>query len=215
MIPVTAVMIVYNNEDAALHRLTRDLLPALHSADYDWQLIVIDNSTTRSHQLAAQVAHYDGHYEWLRGHNLLYGPSLNLAVSLARHPSLLYVCSEHGRSHDGTWVYDLLRPMICDSTGLVAMTGCLQDAGPPEDHGFPEDLPHIHIQGGVFAARTDLLRSYPYPTDQHKHWGADIIECFTLLDAGYRLVDVPTIRSVWRVPAGDGDWKYIHDEPVA
>ncbi|HVQ84640.1 MAG TPA: hypothetical protein VMS84_07800 [Mycobacterium sp.] len=217
MIPVTAIMIAHNNEDRALERLNRDLLPAL--TPLDSELIVIDNSDTTSQRLADALitAEAEGiqrtRYQWQLGNNLLYGPAMNLAVKLATRPYLLYVCTNHGFARDPSWAVDLLAPIVDDQTRTVAMTGCLQAAGPPQSHGFPADLPQIHVQGGVFAARRDVLRAFPYPDGEFAHWGADIHECFALMAAGFRLVDVPAVKSVWRAAAGNGHWKYVHDEP--
>lgn len=215
MIGVTAIMIAHNNEEAALTRLHRDLLPALKG--FDAELIVIDNSRTTSAELADALitAEVDGvrtRYQWQLGNNLMYGPAMNLAITLSTRPYLLYVCTNHGYSRDPSWAMDLLTPLIEDDTRTVAMTGCLQDAGPPEAHGFPATLPPIHVQGGVFAARRDVLRAFPFPDGEYAHWGADIHVCFALLNAGFTLIDVPTVRSVWRTAAGNGDWKYVHEE---
>jgi GT2 family glycosyltransferase len=215
MIGVTAIMIAYNNEETALTRLHRDLLPALKGLDAE--LIVIDNSETTSVQLADALitAEIDGirtRYQWQLGNNLWYGPAMNAAINLASRPYLLYVCTNHGFSRDPSWAMDLLTPLVQDDTRTVAMTGCLQAAGPPEAHGFPATLPQIHVQGGVFAARRDVLRAFPYPDGEYAHWGADIHVCFTLMNAGFTLVDVPTVRSVWRTAAGDDEWKYVHEE---
>jgi hypothetical protein len=211
MIPVTAIMIAYNNEDRSLQRLQRDLSPAINRHELKAELIVVDNSEHRSDRLAAATEFLtDGYYCWHQGRNLMYGPALNYAANIARHPYLLYVCTNHGFARDPTWPLDLLEAV---QHPQVAMAGCLQDSGPPEDAGFPADLPHIHVQGGVFAARTEVLRAHPYPEDgPYVHWGADIVMSFALMKAGYELVDVPTIKSVWRTGAGDGHWKYVHDE---
>jgi hypothetical protein len=216
VIPVTAIMIAHNNEDKALVRLQRDLLPAL--APLDAELVVIDNSDTTSMQLAdalvtAEVEGVQTRYQWQLGNNLMYGPAMNLAVKLATRPYLLYVCTNHGFARDPTWAYELLLPIVEDDTRLVAMTGCLQPAGAPESHGFPADLPSVHVQGGVFAARRDVLRAFPYPDGEYAHWGADVHECFALMHAGFKLIDVPAVRSVWRQAAGNGHWKFVHDDP--
>jgi GT2 family glycosyltransferase len=204
---LTAVMVPFGNEDAALTRLHRDLMPALRLID-GAELIVIDNSPDRLERLATAVAGngLPYRYVWTPG-NLMYGPGINFAVSLARHRYLVYVCANHGEAFDPTWIGDLLAPFTDDQ---VAMTGCLQDSGPPESYGFPADLFNRHIQGGVFAARTDALATRPYSHGDYQHWGADVHVCFRLVEAGWRLVDVPTIRSVWRAEPGAGPWKYLH-----
>jgi len=208
MISATAVLIGYNNEAQATVRLERDLMPAL--SDIHYELIVIDNSEQRSDQLADAVHRVNGQYLWQHGNNLMYSASINLAAKLARQPYLLYVCTSHGRSYDPTWALDLLAPL---ADGTVAMTGSLYASGPPEDMGFPADLPEHHIQGGVFAARTDVLRRYPYPDGEYAQYSNDIYQSFQLMQAGLRLVDVPTIKSVWwrhDMPRS-GKWKYVHN----
>jgi GT2 family glycosyltransferase len=216
-IPVTVVIVPYNNEDKALVRLRRDLLPAL--AHVDAELIVIDNSAERSLRLADAVDGAGGRYCWQEGRNLMYGPAMNLAVELATKPYVLYLCSEHGYARDSTWAVDLLKPLVDDDSGKIAMTGCIRASGPPSDLGFPADLPEIHVQGGVFAARRDVLRAFPYPAEVYTHLGSDMYVCFQLMAAGFDLVDVPTIRSVWREAAwraafGLGSWKYVHSEKL-
>jgi hypothetical protein len=214
-VAVSAVMVVHNNEAGSLTRFLRDLLPALWLLRpiLDAELIVVDNSAARLDRLANAVMDngaFAAHYCWQGGQNLMYGPSLNLAVSLARHPYLLYACANHGRSFDPTWPLDLLQPLIDDGAGTVAMAGSLQASGPPLNLGFPAALPAVHVQGGVFAARSEILRAHPYPDGRYAHWGADVYESFQLMKAGLRLADVPMVKSVWRAAPGDGTWKYVH-----
>jgi len=214
-VAVSAVMVVHNDEDRGLTRLLRDLLPALWLLRpvLDAELIVVDNSPARLDRLANAVLDngaFAGRYCWEGGRNLMYGPSLNLAASLARHPYLLYACAAHGQSFDPTWAWDLLRPLIDDGDGEVGMAGSLQASGSPADLGFPASLPPVHVQGGVFAARSELIRSHPYPHGPYAHWGSDVYQSFQLMQAGFRLADVPTVKSLWRAAPGEGTWKYLH-----
>jgi hypothetical protein len=214
-IAVSAVMVVHHNEEESLTRFLRDLLPALWLLGpvLEAELIVVDNSVARLDRLANAVLDngaFEARYCWQGGQNRMYGPSLNLAVSLARHPYLLYACSNHGHSFDPTWPRDLLQPLVDDAAGKVAMAGSLQASAAPADLGFSARLPAMHVQGGVFAARSELLRAHPYPDGRYAHWGSDIYQSFQLMEAGFQLVDVPTVKSVWRAPPGDGAWKYVH-----
>jgi hypothetical protein len=207
-------MIAHNNDTGFLTHFG-DLLAALRHVQLKAQVIVIDNSDTD--RLCDAVIGNEtpgfkriaADYHWHGGANLLYGPSMNEAVSVAIHPYLLYVCANHGESRDPTWPLDLLAPLAEDR---VAMTGSLQFSGEEclEELGFPPEIPAIHIQGGIFAARTDVLRAYPYPNGKCAHWFSDIYQCARLLAEGWKLVDVPTIKSVWREDPGEGEWKYVH-----
>ncbi|MCY1021211.1 glycosyltransferase family 2 protein [Pyxidicoccus sp. MSG2] len=214
---VTAVMVAYHNEDLALTRLLRDLMPSLllYRPVLDTELIVVDNSEKPQPRLAEAVRDngvFPAKYLWSEGRNLYYGPALNLAVKAASHPFLLYVCANHGRMLDPTWAWDMLEPLVNDASGKVALTGSHYASGPPSKLGFPESLPRLHIQGGLFAGRTEVLAKYPYPDGEFAHWSSDIYQSFQLLQQGYRLVDVPTVKSVWRQRVKDEHYKFIHDE---
>jgi hypothetical protein len=215
---VTAVMIAFHNEDAALERLTRDLLPSLssHEGRVDSEVLVIDNSASPLMRLADAVEGISGiaaTYRWNEGRNLLYGPSLNLAVKNSDREFLLYVCASHGRMYDPGWVSDMLAPFLADADCHVALAGSLYPSGPPASLGFPDSLPWLHIQGGVFVGRTQVLAAHPYPDGPLAHWGSDVYQSLRLAHAGYGLVDVPTVKSVWRSRAAPGAWKYVHDVP--
>ena len=141
----------------------------------------------------------------------MYGPAINLAVTMATHPYLIYVCSNHGRMYDVTWMEDLINPLIQQKE--IAMTGSMYPSGSPQEMGFPTSLPAFHIQGGIFAARTEALAMHPYTTDERwVHWGSDIHQCFQLMTDGYTIHHVETINSVWRQSVEAPErWKFVHD----
>lgn len=210
------VLIAHNDLERCSRRLERDLIPSLrHHADWQLELIVIDNSERRLDGLARTVASlpWKSQYIWHEGANLFYGPSLNLAANLAQHPFLVYACMNHGRMIDPTWMDDLLRPMWEDER--VAMSGHRYPSPPSETLGFAQGLEPFHIQGGLFAARAEVIRNHPYDEGQFIHWGSDIWQSYRLQAAGFLLEQVPTVISVWRENAVPGAWKYIHDHSEA
>jgi hypothetical protein len=214
---VTAVIIGHDNQELCLTRLERDLLPALRvlrEAGWTTDLVVVDNSAYPLIKLRATVMTLGlpWGYEWNNGDNPQYGPALNRACKIARHPYLLYMCTNHGVSYDPTWGLDLLAPLVDNPT--AAMSGSYWHSGKPEQLGFPGDLPEHHIQGGVFAARRDVVLQHPWPEDEHRHYGSDLVMSWQLLVAGYRIVDVPTVKSVWRGETGEGTWKFVHEGGV-
>ncbi|WP_224241477.1 glycosyltransferase family 2 protein [Hyalangium gracile] len=214
---VTVVMIPHNDEERALTRLRRDLLPslALSWRLLDAELVVIDNSERQLTRLARAVRNnglFPAKYRWNKGRNLYYGPAMNQAVREASRPFLLYVCANHGRMHDPTWIWDLLEPLVSDPSESVALTGSFYPSGPPSPMGFADWLEQVHVQGGVFAARTSVLARFPYPDGEYAHWGSDIYQSFQLQQHGYVLVDVPSVKSVWRSRVEGEHWKYVHDE---
>ena len=210
---VSIVLIAHNNRERFITRLEREVLPTIAAhPHWKFQLIIIDNSDVDNRELY-NFKDEDRlqHLVIWPGSNLMYGPSMNLAVKVAIHPYLIYICSNHGRMYNPTWIDDLVNPMVQDSK--IAMTGSSYPSGNPVEMGFPANLPPMHIQGGVFGARTETLIAHPYTTDERWiHWGSDIYLCYQLLLAGYVLHPVKTVNSVWRQCVSSPEqWKYVHD----
>ena len=210
---VSIVIIPHNDSKRFTTRMTRDILPSINAhPNWKFQVIVIDNSDEGKKQLFdfPQLNNVEYHYEWT-GTNLMYGPAMNLAASVSCYPYLIYVCSNHGHMYDPTWIDDLLAPII--KNPKVAMTGSYYPSCSPQNMGFPSNLPAFHIQGGVFGARTEALKSHPYTSiDKWKHWGSDLYQSFQLMQAGFLLEDVASVKSVWREALiSPEQWKFVHD----
>ncbi len=212
-IEVAIILIPYNNSVKFQTRLEREIVPTIKAhSEWKFNVIIIDNSDEVNDINLNPLRAININPFYLRtGNNLMYGPAMNLALSLNLSPYIVYVCTNHGRMYHPTWVDDLLTPLIND--GNIAMTGSHYPSCHPGSLGFPSHLPHIHIQGGVFASKTDLLLKYPYTNDErYKHGGSDIYQSFQLLNAGFILHDVSTIKSVWRQNISYPErWKYVHD----
>jgi hypothetical protein len=210
---VTVALFAYNDPGGGMRRLERDLVPSLrHYGDWRFEIIVVDNSSRRLDPLADAVARlpWRSRYLWHGGKNLLYGPSMNLVARLAEHPFLLYACMTHGRMREPTWVEDLVRPMWHDSR--IAMCGHLFPSAPPGVLGFADiGQQQLHVQGGVLAARTDVIRRFPYQEGEWSHGGSDVWQSYRLMQEGFALHSVPTVFSGWQVVAPAGPWKYVHD----
>ncbi len=222
---IHVVLVAFNNPQQTQQRFYRDILPALTALGQPWKLTVVDNSAERSDLLAELVG---TDYLWQEGRNLMYGPSLNLAVP--RHPAadfVLYVCTKHGMMRDTSWIADLLAPfsdpdvmMSGHLRGSNSPTGVAHDGGPGcewvREHfkfmeGEHERVPQ-HIQGGVWMARTGILLRFPYPV-QFPHSYTDHLITWQILKAGYKCADVPSVLSVWRERiANRSPFAFIHDE---
>ena len=209
----TVVLLAYNDPDRARRRLEREVVPSLRRyPDWTFEIIVIDNSAQRLDALADVVANlpWSSRYLWHDGRNLLYGPSMNLAAGLAAHPFILYACMQHGRMHDPTWIEDLVAPMWANER--IAMCGHLFPSAPPGELGFADSgQQRFHIQGGVLAVRTDVIRRFPYQDREWAHGGSDVWQSYRLMQEGLLLHGVPTVFSGWMTIAPPGTWKYVHD----
>ncbi len=215
------VLVPYNNPHKTEMRWRRDVLAALKHAGAPYAVTAVDNSRERNENLADLFG--DG-YLWQEGRNLQYGPSINLAVQRVVAPYVLYVCSQHGRSVDPSWLADLLEPLQADPS--VGMTGHLMGSNSPEGVAHAtgcswvaekyrfDDGVKQHVQGGVFACRTEVLLRFPYPPEIAQLY-TDHVMTWAALKAGYKCVDVPSIISVWRRALWEHEKtgkKYYHDE---
>lgn len=226
-VPVHVVLIAHENPEQTLTRWRRDVRPGLQTYTTDWHVTVVDNSERPSEALYDE---FRGGYLWQKGQNLMYGPSLNLAVP--RYPTaryVLYACTKHGTALDPGWVRDLLEPM--ERWPHVGITGHLMGSNSPEgvahDGGpgcewvkdaylwvNPDGSGDVkqHVQGGVFACRTALMLQFPYPA-QYPHNYTDHLLTWAILKAGYEAYDVQTVKSVWRDEVRDvRGLKYVHAE---
>src|SRR5256885_1648208 len=82
--------------DRARVRLARDIVPTLrHYPDWQFELIVVDNSAERMDDLDRDLAAlpWPARYLWQQGANTFYGPALNRAAALAQHPVIVYTCT--------------------------------------------------------------------------------------------------------------------------
>jgi hypothetical protein len=144
-------------------------------------------------------------YEWNGGRNYGYGGALNRAVRQAKYERIVYLCTNHGSMNDPTWLDDILAPLEDPS---VAMAGsvlpCLYAC-------FGEAGRGIHVQGGVFAARTEALRRHPH-SPRYPHLASDIWVSRELLRAGYTLADVPSVASRWSEKVSDREKRKIVHE---
>ena len=100
---------------------------------------------------------------------------------------------------DPGWIEDLVKPFWEDNS--VAMAGHPYPSNHPTELGFRDTGQHFHIQGGLLALRTDVIKRYPYDEGQFAHWGSDIWQSYRLMEAGFLLQQVPSIISVWREKA--------------
>lgn len=212
-IGISILMVPYNNEGKALVRLERDIVPTIAAhPNCRFELVVVDNSERLSFKLMSALDKLScpAKYHWSCGANLQYSKAANIGIQWAAQPYLLYMCSAHGHMLDPTWLDDIFKPLLDEPK--VGKTGTVAWSPFPNQYGIKNTgQPQHHIQGGVFASRTALLQQFPYD-DKWPHYGADIQQDYRLMEAGYVMKDVPTIKSIWRkrLPKNHG-YKFIHD----
>jgi hypothetical protein len=192
---------VYEDAERVLAGLRNCLIPSLELAA-EAEILCLDNSAVPSPTLREALAAtgVSFRYEWNEGKNLRYAATLNRMVELARFPNFVYVCLAHSEMRDPSWWQDLVTAL---EDPRHAMAGALQP-GPWE---FPVD----HIQGGVFAARTETLRAFPF-SSRYPHDYSDIGQSEALRRAGLALASVKSIAAMHQGMAAppDTDWKLLH-----
>ena len=126
------------------------------------------------------------------GHNAFYGPSIKLASSRISSDILVYVSSTRAAMYDRSWISDLVRPLSDERCG---MSGCLQPCEYNRIARCPTDIfePQVHIQGGVFAIRNEVMKSVDY--GKFPQVFSDVYLSWSLIRRGYYLQDVKSIRA--------------------
>ncbi|MCZ7648422.1 MAG: hypothetical protein M5U26_24710 [Planctomycetota bacterium] len=193
-----------------VQRLERDVLPTLaHYPDGQFEIICVDNDAAPCQRLidCLRGMEVPCRYLWNGGANLQAAASKNQMYALASHPFFVYLCANHGRMYDPTWLEDLLLPF---QHPQVAMAGML-DRYPLKHIGEGEGN-GIYVQGGVLAARVEVMRRLPM-SERFPHDHSDKFISLHLIREGYDLADVTTILSLWRKPIPEKhDYKYVHGE---
>jgi hypothetical protein len=126
------------------------------------------------------------------GYNAFYGPAIKIASSKISSDVLVYVSSTRATMYDPSWISDLVRPL---SDPRCGMSGCLQPCEYDRIARCPTDIfePQIHIQGGVFAIRNDVMKSVNY--GKFPQVFSDVYISWSLIRKGYFLQDVKSIRA--------------------
>jgi hypothetical protein len=127
------------------------------------------------------------------GHNLFYGPAIKLAAEHVASDVLVYVSANRALMIDTTWIDDLVRPVVADKR--CGMSGCVQPCEYNRIARYETDIfePQIHVQGGVFAIRTEVMRSADY--GKFPQVFSDVYLSWKLIRMGYYLQDVKGVRA--------------------
>lgn len=208
---VTLVTVLYRPDWTRTGPIIEQALNALDACQLAGELVVMDNSPSPIVEALALCQARPGcRYVWNQGYNIYIAGALNTAVRLAQATKVLYFCASHGLQNDPTWIADLIEPLDNPSVGAAgSVLPCQFD----RVAAVPEDIidPQHHVQGGVWAARTELLReigfSHRFPFEF-----CDVDLSRRLIAAGYELASLPTIVSVAGGVIPDPErYKYVHD----
>jgi len=208
---VSLATVIHEPNWSITGRILQQSLTALEACKLSGELLIIDNGPTPSRE-AQQIPNGDQRvrYLWNEGYNIYIGGGLTTAVQQASCDAFVYLCASHGMQNDPTWIKDLIAPLVEPQVGLA---GHVHPCEFNRVAAVPEDItePQIHVQGGVWSARTETLRkigfSHRFPFEF-----CDVDLSRRMLAAGYALVTVPSIVSVAGGTIPDPErYKYVHD----
>jgi hypothetical protein len=199
-----------NYRSPVIERIEREILPTIaHYPKGQFEIICIDNSPERSPDVEALLERIDvpTRYVWNEGRNVKVAAAKNQIYQLASHPTVVYLCANHGRMYDPTWLEDIVRPL---KRREVAQAGHVKLCKNPPPQTAPGDI--LFVQGGILAVKVEAMRRNPMP-DDHPHAYSDVAISWHLQQSGYQIADVPTILSYWRMPTpAKHHCKYVHAE---
>jgi GT2 family glycosyltransferase len=208
---VTLATVLYKPDWSRTGRILRDVLAAADACGLLVELLVIDNSPNPTVEALGLAAAQDrARVIWNQGYNIYLAGALTTAVREARGDAFVYVCASHGIVNDPSWISDLVAPLADPRVGLA---GHVQPCEFNRVAAVPEDIvePQIHVQGGVWTARTGLLREIGFG-HRFPFEFCDVDLSRRCLAAGYELASVPSVVSIAGGVIPDPErYKYVHD----
>ena len=92
---ISIILIPHNNKERFTTRMQRDVLPTVRAhPSWKFQMIFVDNSDEDKKQQYVFPEEDNIEYEYVwPGNNIMYGPAMNIAVSMCKYPYFVYICS--------------------------------------------------------------------------------------------------------------------------
>lgn len=211
---------VYKGDDWNEERTLGTIRDAALSLSGQGELIVVDCSAVPTVCVCELVMDFGGKYHWCQGYNIGYGGAINWAVQrMAEGEHVVYFSSKRGQLFAADWLDAITTPL---SDPRCGMAGHLHECdyhkvaegewNSPEFHKYGKyPRPHMHVQGGVWAARREVLLKYPY-THRFPMVFSDVWISWRLLEAGYGLCEA---HGIMAIPGGAihnrHQYKYVVD----
>jgi hypothetical protein len=183
---------MHHRTDEDKNRLITRLNQILDMSEYD-EAIVVDNS------LEPIGVDLPCKYVWMNGENTLYGGGINEAVTRLKADNVIYFSVKRGEARAKSWVDELTAPLDDPKCGMAGTLDTYRLSVISSDLDKTSD---VYIQGGVWAARREVIERHPYPPNFLQSY-SDVWTGWKLQKAGYRLCDVPSIKSVWAKVIGN------------
>lgn len=211
MLNVTFATVLYQPDWSRTGAILEGALRSLEACSLSGEILVVDNSpapTIEAVQLAAGEDRV--RFIWNQGYNIYLAGALRTAAEQAHGRRFVYTCASHGLINDFTWLSDIIAPLEDEQ---IALAGHVQPCEFNRVAAVPDDIidPQVHVQGGLWAARTDVLREFGF-SHRFPFEFIDVDLSRRCLAAGYEFASVPSIASVAGGVIPDPEiYKYVHD----
>lgn len=186
--PVTLATVVFGPSAACVANVNQIFADATSHLGPTTQTIVIDNSPQPTEGIVADVCHWNG------GENNFWGGAINQAVQLATGAYFIHFSARRTRVRNQRWMRTILAPLSDPSCGMAGpVQACYYGQQIGETNPRPGQ-PEMHVQQSIFAARTEVLRRFPWG-DKFPHVYSDVWQSWSLINGGMHLVNVPDVGS--------------------
>jgi GT2 family glycosyltransferase len=180
MIKVSICIVAFNNNDS-VQRVVNEI--AITDRN-DYEVIIIDNNIDNFIDKLV-IPKEISQIRIIKNYNsgMLSGAT-NEAIDIAEGQYFVYLCGNHTHINSPDWL-----------TYMMEKLGKHHIGGTVSPY-FISGHTGMHVQGGSFIGRTDTLFKYPYNVDKFPFSFMDVDLSIRLLKAGYKLIEMPEIKSV-------------------
>ena len=169
---VTVCLVPFENKKQFFKTLNR-----VREAEGDFKITVINNS------VEDYIVHPPITYRHHKNKNQLAGAT-NIAIKLCETKYFVYVCTNDVYFYSNDWLSSMVLEM--EARPKIAMGGTVLPY---------KDKPHV--QGGLFIARTDIMKNNLYKYDYPFRF-MDVYMSRRLMEAGYKLGTIKSIYSIYK-----------------
>lgn len=166
---ITIALVPYN-EWRLFQKLTKQIETRTNKYNYEIEIIIVDNSDAeRNPEFIQQSANELGkifNVKYIKNQrNVRLAQATNQIIQLADSKYFIYMCSRHTYIYHADWLKDMVEYMRsfqftnpCMMAGHILPFG--QNLEPEKD---------IHVQGGLYIADTEYLKTHPYDHINYPH----------------------------------------------
>jgi len=171
---------------------------------YKIETIIIDNSTDKYEIAAIQktVKNYKEklNTKYYGNNSISLSEAVNKAIDRAKGQYFIYLCSNHIWIYSDNFIQRMIEPMNKSGADMGG-TICYEVAK--------------HIQGGIYIAKTDILKSFRYDEKRYPFSFMDVDISQRMIKAGAELINIPAVYSIMGNIMPDLHKEWLKNKEVA